>query len=215
MPFKKYRLLIEILFLWVLPFASLWVLQIEFTKQFSASMGLFMLLFPAFTMYLVVGTGAGYCKFWYFTTSYSISGVTPTIGLIYSAVINLSVYFFIDLLKEPSWLFMPLVGIGTAIYAIFIDIFLLGSGLFYLKSKQHPLGSNPVKHAFSYGSWFFTVVGIWNALGIFFAYSLWMDISVSVWVLLGIMPLLFALPFMIYFIRKRNTIKRLNLVHGE
>jgi hypothetical protein len=213
MPLKRYRTVIEIVFLWVFPFVTLWTLYEAFKAQHSGEMSLFMVLFPALTMYLVVGTGAGYCKFWYFTTRYSVAGVTPTIGLIYSAVINLSAYAVLPLFTERNGLFILLVGIGTAVLAIFIDIFLLGSGLFYLKSKNHPLGSNPVKHAFSYGSWFFTVVGMWNASGIFLVYDLLTKNPVSVAAWLAIMPLIFALPFMIYFIKKKRTLQKLKLTY--
>ncbi len=214
MPFKKFKTLIEIIFLWIFPIVTLVSLYGEFAKLFSPSMSIFMLLFPALTMYLVVGTGAGYCKFWYFTTSYSIQGVTPSIGFIYSATINLSAYLVLPFLQEYPLIFIGLVGIGTAIFAIFIDIFLLGSGLFYLKSKAHPLGSNPLKHAISYGYWFFTVVGIWNIIGIYLTYQLFLKGQFSL-LLLFVLPILFALPFMIYFIKKRNTLKRLGLVYGK
>jgi hypothetical protein len=206
MPFKKYRTLIEIIFLWVFPILTIINLYPIFTQQFSSGMSAFMLLFPALTMYLVVGTGAGYCKFWYFTTSYSIKGVTPTIGLIYSAVINLSGYLVLPLLRERALIFILGVGVCTAFMAIFIDVFLLGSGLFYLKSKKYPLGSNPLKHAISYGYWFFTMVGMWNALGIYWAYQLFLSGQFSLLNLL-FLPIVFALPFMLYFLRKRDMLR--------
>ncbi len=215
MPFKKYKILIEILFLWVFPIVTIFGLYPEFATKFLPTISAFMLLFPALTMYLVVGTGAGYCKFWYFTTSYSIADVTPTIGFIYSSVINLSAYLVLPNVELQSLNFIILVGIGTAIFAIFIDIFLLGSGLFYLKSKKHPLGSNPVKHAISYGSWFFTLVGMWNAAGIWLGHYLFTENRFTLPILLLVLPIFFASPFMIYFIKKRNLLKRLNLVYGK
>jgi hypothetical protein len=215
MPLKRFRTIIELLFLWVLPFAALAALYPAFSERFSPSVALFTLLFPAVTMYWVVGTGAGYCKFWYFTTSYSIKGVTPTIGLIYSAVINTAAYMALAHVPLQSVSFVVLVGIGTAVLAIFIDIFLLGSGLFYLKSKKHPLGSNPVKHAFSYGSWFFTLVGMWNAVGIWVGHQLVTESATSLIVPLLVLPLLFAAPFMIYFIWRRGVRNESKLIYGQ
>lgn len=215
MPFKKYRTLIEIIFLWAFPIVTMVLLYGEFADKFSPTISAFMLLFPALTMYLVVGTGAGYCKFWYFTTSCSIANVTLSIGFIYSSVINLSAYLALPYVPLQSLNFIFFVGIGTAISAIFIDIFLLGSGLFYLKSKKYPLGSNPVKHAISYGSWFFTVVGMWNAFGIYLGYGLITKNQFNWVVLLLLLPVIFALPFAIRFISQKNKLKKMNLVYGE
>lgn len=140
MLFKKYRLPIEIIFFWVLPIGVMYLTHQKFVPIFGEAFAYFMMLFPALTMYLVVGTGAGYCKFWYFTTSYSPQGVMLTIGFLYSAVVNLSNFFVYPLLETQSWLYIPAVGVLTAVFAIIVDIFLLGSGLFYLKSKKSSVG---------------------------------------------------------------------------
>jgi hypothetical protein len=215
MPLKKYKLAIELFFCWLLPFASLLFCFNFYEKSLSTEMAFFLVLFPALTMYFVVGVGAGFCKFWYFTTAYAIGGVMLTIGLIYSTVINLATVLFISLLVQKSVLYIPLVGIFTSFMATFIDIFLLGSGLFYLKSKKYPLGSNPVKHAFSYGIVFFGIVGVWNAIGVSLGYYLITDHRASLLACLLILPLLFAAPFMIYFLRKWRIFRKLNLIYGK
>lgn len=214
MPFKKYRIPIEICFFWIFPIAVLYFTHPIFSENFGKDFAYFMILFPAITMYWVVGTGAGYCKFWYFTTSYSPQGVMLTIGFIYSACINLSNFLVYPLLQQFSWFYIPAVGVFTALFAIIVDIFLLGSGLFYLKSKQYPLGSNPVNHAISYGKTFFTIVGMWNALGLFVGHQL-IQKGTSIVTLLIIMPLLFALPFMVRFVSQFRALKKKNLVYGQ
>lgn len=214
MPFKKYRVPIEIFFFWVFPIVVLYFTHSTFAENFGKDFSYFMVFFPSITMYLVVGTGAGYCKFWYFTTSYSPQGVMLTIGFIYSACINLSNFFVYPLLTQQSWFYVPSVGVLTAIFAIIVDIFLLGSGLFYLKSKQYPLGSNPIKHAISYGKIFFTIVGMWNAVGLLIGYQL-IQKGTSIITLLLIMPPLFALPFMIRFVSQFRALKEKNLIYGQ
>jgi hypothetical protein len=213
MPFKKYRTIIEIFWFWFFPIGVFYFTQPYFAQQFGQTFAYFMLFFPAITMYLVVGTGAGYCKFWYFTTSYSPQGVMLTIGLLYSAVANFSCYFVgLVIPQENWWFFIPFVGVLNAALATFIDVFLLGSGLFYLKSKTYPLGSDPVKHAISYGKYFFTIVGMWNATGLLIGKALLQNGS-SLAVLLCIMPPLFALPFMIRFLSQYFALKKKGLVY--
>lgn len=214
MPFKKYRLPIEIFFFWVFPFSILYFTYPIFIENFGKEFAYFMILFPAITMYWVVGTGAGYCKFWYFNTSYSPQGVMLTIGFIYSACINLSNLIVYPLLAQQNWLYVVAVGVFTAVFAIIVDIFLLGSGLFYLKSKKYPLGSNPVNHAISYGKYFFTIVGMWNAVGLFIGYQ-FIQKGISVITLLIIMPLLFASSFMIRFLSRFRALKKKNLIYGQ
>jgi hypothetical protein len=215
MPLKKYKLAIELFFCWLLPFASLLFCFNFYEKSLSTEMAFFLVLFPALTMYFVVGIGAGFCKFWYFTTAYAIGGVMLTIGLIYSTVINLATVLFISLLMQKSVLYIPLVGIFTSFAATFIDIFLLGAGLFYLKNKKYPLGSNPVKHAFSYGIVFFGIVGVWNALGISLGYHLITENRASLLKCLLMLPILFAAPFMFYFLWKWRGLKRMKLAYGK
>jgi hypothetical protein len=215
MPFKKYRLPIEIFWFWLFPIGVFYFTQPYFAQAYGQTFAYFMLFFPAITMYLVVGTGAGYCKFWYFTTSYSPQGVMLTIGLLYSAVANFSCYFVgLVTTQENWWFFIPLVGILNASVATFIDVFLLGSGLFYLKSKKYPLGSDPVKHAISYGKYFFTIVGMWNCTGLLIG-KLLLQQGFSVVVLLCVMPFLFAMPFMIRFLSQYFSLKKRKLVYGQ
>jgi hypothetical protein len=215
MPFKKYKLAIEIFWFWLFPIIVFYFTQPYFSQAFGQNFAYFMLLFPALTMYLVVGTGAGYCKFWYFTTSYSPQGVMLTIGLLYSAVVNFSCNCVVLILTQENWwFFIPIVGVLNAALATFIDVFLLGSGLFYLKSKRFPLGSNPVKHAISYGKYFFTIVGIWNCTGLIIGKYLLQQGFLLI-TLLCIMPILFALPFMIRFLSQYRALKRKNLIYGE
>jgi hypothetical protein len=213
MPLKKYKLAIELFYFWIFPFLALW-LSFQFISQHVSSVfATFLVLFPALTMYLVVGTGAGYCKFWYFDTRYSIAGVLPTIGLLYSAVMNLITCLLLYyLLAQNQVFFVVFASLISSLSGTFIDIFLLGSGLFYIKSKKYPKGSNPIKHAFSYGFTFFGIAGFANALGVsigFYQLEIsknWVNPTYAILILAPII----ALPFVIYFLfllRKNNAQK--------
>ncbi|GMQ30498.1 hypothetical protein [Algoriphagus confluentis] len=210
MPYQKYRTLIEIFFFWLLPLTVLpWSLS-QLIPIYSFDLALFLVFFPAITMYWVVGTGAGYCKFWYFTTNYSPAGVMLTIGLLYATVVHSSIPWTLPYMENNPLLFVGLTGLTVSVGGTFIDIFLLGSGLFYLKSKKFPRGSNPIRHALSYGPLFFGIVGVWNALGILLGKWLMESIDQNLVVTLTILPFLFALPFMVFFLfrlRKINLMK--------
>jgi len=62
--------------------------------------------------------------------------------------------------------------VGLAAYAsafgTFIDVFLLGAGILYVKSAVYRPGDDPIRHALSYGPWFFCLVGLVQATGVVF-----------------------------------------------
>ena len=214
MPYKKHKLLIEIFFFWIFPIFCVTFFFNHFEKTVSSNFALFLILFPAMTMYLVVGVGAGYYKFWYFNTKYSISGVLPTIGLLYTSCLSISSFFGESFLVTQSLVYLAFATLGTSLLGTFIDIFLLGSGLFYLKSRKHPLGSNPIKHAFSYGIIFFGIVGFVNGVGIYIGYDMLIVSKTfeSPFLLVAICSPIVALPFILFFTYKylnlKNHLKR-------
>ena len=60
MPFKSYRTLIEIILFWVMPMTVLSFLYFAFSDIISQAQYVLFLLFPALTMYLVVGVGVDF-----------------------------------------------------------------------------------------------------------------------------------------------------------
>jgi len=206
MPLKKYRTLLEIILFWVMPFAPLTFLFFAHKGSLPFSISMFFLFFPTLTMYLVVGIGAGYCKFWYFNTKFNIKGVAITVGLMYSSVVNVGTWTFFNWFESMPVVWVLCVGAFTAIIGTVADIFFLASGLFYIKSKKFPLGSNPIKHALSYGPSFFGLVGCWNAIGLITGYVVYNHINV--FLLFIILPFLFALPFALFFIKKRARLNK-------
>jgi len=207
MPFKKYQTLIEILLFWIMPLGLLIFLLTAFNNLISSASSAFFILFPALTMYLVVGIGSGYCKFWYFNTILNFKGVALTVGLVYSAVVNLGAWLLFDLFESRTLLWVLGIGLFCSIVGTIVDIFLLGSGLFYTKSKKFPPGSNPLKHALSYGPVFFGIVGLWNAVGLLTGSYLLDTSSLSAYVITPLLSILFALPFALYFLRKLSLNK--------
>lgn len=215
MPLKKYRTLLEIILFWVMPFAPLTFLFFAHKGSLPLTLSMFFLFFPALTMYLVVGIGAGYCKFWYFNTKFNIKGVAITVGLMYSSVVNVGAWLFFNWFESMPVVWVLCVGAFTAITGTVADIFFLASDLFYIKSKKFPLGSNPVKHALSYGPSFFGLVGCWNAVGLITGYVIYNNINVNVFLLFVILPFIFALPFAFFFIKKRAGLNKQKSIKNQ
>lgn len=130
----------------------------------------------------------------------------------YSAVVNVGAWIFFGLFESLPVLWLLGVGVCCAVGGTLVDILLLGSGLFYTKSKKFPVGSDPLKHALSYGPAFFGMVGCWNALGIITGSYLLSFSSLSVYALTPLLSFLFALPFAVFFLRKRFILKKRKLV---
>jgi len=206
MPFKDYKVPIEIFFFWVFPIVVVTLSLLYLIRIYGLNLAAFLVLAPVLTMYWVVGTGAGYCKFWYFTTRYSPRGVMLTIGLLYTSVVHLPIIWTQPMLEFSPALFILTTAAVVSLGGTVIDVFLLGAGLFYLKSKKHPLGSDPIRHALSYGPVFFGLVGAWNAALLVCGKTLMETCRWSVAITLGILPVAFALPFILFFLRRHNQL---------
>ena len=170
MPTVAYRRAIELFWFWLYPATMLLLVYRHFALNGQPTLGWFMILAPALTMYVVVGTGAGLLRFWYFTTSYSPHGVMLTIGLLYSAVLNPFASLFMNWLPGHPVLFASGVAGGGAVLGTFVDVFLLHTGLLHVKSKHLPVGRKAIRHALSYGPAFFGFVGFVNGLGMAVGY---------------------------------------------
>ncbi len=199
---KKYRRPVEVFFFWLLPLCSIPFCFSFFSRNFSPTFGLCMILLPTLMMYTVVGTGAGYCKFWYFTTVYHIKRVMITIGFVYAAIINIITILLAGFLHSYGAVFILLSGILASLTGTLIDVLLLGTDLLYVKSKTHPRGSDPVKHAFSYGPLFFGTVGLLNGIGIYVIFSLQTVLQTPFQFILAVMLIatLLAAPFVFFFL---------------
>ena len=170
-PYAKFRGLIEVAWCWAFPAVALPWAYGELAGRWGSAGATFVVVMPALAMYLMVAVGAGVFRYWYFTTRYSPRGVMLTIGLLYASVVSLGTVAVGGFLPDRVWLFLPLLAGFTAALGTFIDVFLLGAGILYVKSKRYRPGDDPIGHALSYGPWFFALVGLVNAGGIAFGYA--------------------------------------------
>ena len=204
MPTLLFRRAVELFWFWLYPAAVLLFVHNQFARQQQTSLGWFMILASALTMYLVVGIGAGLLKFWYFTTAYSPRGVMLTIGPLYSAVLNPFALGLIDYLPQNPVVFVAGVALGGAVLGTVVDVFLLHTRLLHVKSTQYPVGSPAIRHALSYGPAFFSLVGLVNGLGMVAGYHrLTADPTALSSTLLLVVPGC-ALPFLIFLAVQRN-----------
>lgn len=209
---SRYRRSVELLWFWLYPAVVLLFIYRQFALNGQPAVGWFMVLAPALTMYVVVSTGAGILRFWYFTTSYSPRGVMLTIGLLYSAVLNPFALLLLDFLPDNPLLFALGVGGGGAVLGTFVDVFLLHTGLLHVKVRHYPVGSNAIRHALSYGPVFFGFVGFVNALGMAVGYTRLMVNPMALLTTLAWVVPFCALPFLIFLgIQKRRQIQRRHL----
>jgi hypothetical protein len=210
MPLSKFKIPVELFFFWLFPAVSLWFSFTYFRNTVSTAFALYALLLPALTMYIVVATGAGYCKLWYFTVNYSVKGVMVLIGFLYAAVLNPVCILLEPLLIQPNFIFIPVCGLLTAVIGTMVDVLLLGTGLLYVKSRKYPPGSNPVAHALSYGPRFFGLAGIINGAAVYagYHYTIVPHTNPSLAPVLFLTVITTALPFIIYLLRAKRKMER-------
>lgn len=203
-----FRRSVEVFWFWLYPAIVLLVVYRYFLLQQQPALGWLMILAPALTMYVVVGTGAGLLRFWYFTTRYSPRGVMPTIGLLYSAVLNPFALGLLDLLPDNPLLFAGGVAGGGAVLGTLVDVFLLQARLLHVKARNYPVGSNAVRHALSYGPAFFGLVGFVNGLGMTVGYNRLTVNATALLSTLGLVVPCCALPFLVFLaIQKRRQMR--------
>lgn len=206
MPLSKFKLPVELFFFWLFPAVSLWFSFTYFSNTVSTVFALYTLLLPALTMYIVVAFGAGYCKLWYFTVSYSVKGVMVLIGFLYAAVLNPVCILLEPLLIKNHFIFIPVCGMITAVIGTMVDVLLLGTGLLYVKSRKYPPGSNPVAHAMSYGPRFFGLAGMINGAAVYagYHYTIVPHSNPSLSPVLLLTAITAAMPFIIYLLRAKR-----------
>lgn len=203
-----FRRLVEVFWFWLYPAVVLTLTLQHYALGGQAALGWFMVLAPALTMYVVVGTGAGLLRFWYFTTVYSPRGVMLTIGLLYSAVLNPFAGLLRPFLPDQPWLFVGGIALGGAVLGTFVDVFLLHARLLYVKSKHYPVGSNALRHALSYGPAFFSFVGLVNALGLAYGYRQLSQDPTALAITLAVVVPGCVLPFLLFLgVQKRRQLR--------
>jgi hypothetical protein len=203
-----FRRSVALFWFWLYPAVVLLLIHRHFTLNQQPALGWFMVLAPALTMYIVVGTGAGVLRLWYFTTAYSPRGVMLTIGLLYSAVLNPFALALLAYLPHNPIFFVAGIAAGGAVLGTFVDVFLLHTGLLYVKSKHYPPGSNAIRHALSYGPAFFSLVGLVIGLGLLVGYHRLTADPTAVLSTLALVVPSCALPFLLFLAIQRGRAVR-------
>jgi hypothetical protein len=153
--------IIEFALFWALPFLGLALLFYLHRQQprFDDAYFLFRLLFPALLMYAVVIVGAGYLKLWAFHTTYSIGGVLPQIGFLYSVIANVLGWVLHPVWQYHPFVFVVCMGILGGIAGTLFDWAIIHYGLLHHPFQRRNPDWSARKVVWMYGPRFFTFVG--------------------------------------------------------
>jgi hypothetical protein len=192
--------LIEITWFWVIPFGGLLALGFYQANNtiLEPDIFLFRLLYPTLMMYFVVGLGAGYFKLWAFRVPYTLAGVLPQIGLVYSVVCNALALGLQLFLGEKGFLFVLCMALGGGLLGCWYDIPIVRHGLLWVKVQENrpELGAWAVVK--NYGPLFFSAIGLLGGLGFVIAEHV-IESSGSAFCWAVLFALVSFLPFAIYF----------------
>ncbi|MFP4095439.1 MAG: hypothetical protein ACLFUB_13185 [Cyclobacteriaceae bacterium] len=195
---------VEIIWFWLLPLTGIYWLIAKTGSVEANSYFYYRVLFPALMMYLVVGSGAGYLKLWQFKTAYSISGVLPQIGIIYTVMASGLFEGFTQIMAADSPWLIPAMTVGGGLIGTLYDIPLLRYGL--LKTRHQ--GKTATATAMKYGPIFFSFVGFIVGSGYLLGGWLYLQWGWAKAALL--MAVTCSLPFLMFFysVSRKNRLRK-------